>query len=108
MATMEGLITRSGGSERPFVLSRSFFAGSQRFGMFLKRKINSVLLYVMLMIVSVAALLVGVYRSNLDRGQHSQLGASEDYDSNAFVSEHDRDIVLWRLVQDCRGRKTNW
>uniref|UniRef100_A0A3Q3XRP1 Uncharacterized protein n=1 Tax=Mola mola TaxID=94237 RepID=A0A3Q3XRP1_MOLML len=32
MATMEGLITRSGGSERPFVLSRSFFAGSQRFG----------------------------------------------------------------------------
>ncbi|KAG7234578.1 hypothetical protein INR49_002207 [Caranx melampygus] len=32
MATAEGLITRSGGSERPFVLSRSFFAGSQRFG----------------------------------------------------------------------------
>ncbi|KAF3700842.1 Neutral alpha-glucosidase C [Channa argus] len=32
MASMEGLITRSGGSERPFVLSRSFFAGSQRFG----------------------------------------------------------------------------
>lgn len=32
MATFEGLITRSGGSERPFVLSRSFFAGSQRFG----------------------------------------------------------------------------
>uniref|UniRef100_A0A667Y995 Glucosidase alpha, neutral C n=1 Tax=Myripristis murdjan TaxID=586833 RepID=A0A667Y995_9TELE len=31
MATVEGLITRSGGSERPFVLSRSFFAGSQRF-----------------------------------------------------------------------------
>ncbi|XP_074516018.1 neutral alpha-glucosidase C isoform X1 [Sebastes fasciatus] len=32
MATAEGLITRSGGSERPFVLSRSFFAGSQRLG----------------------------------------------------------------------------
>ncbi|XP_034531614.1 neutral alpha-glucosidase C isoform X1 [Notolabrus celidotus] len=32
MATFEGLITRSGGSERPFILSRSFFAGSQRFG----------------------------------------------------------------------------
>ncbi|XP_045918186.1 neutral alpha-glucosidase C isoform X2 [Micropterus dolomieu] len=32
MATVEGLITRSGGSERPFVLSRSFFAGSQRLG----------------------------------------------------------------------------
>ncbi|XP_041668639.1 neutral alpha-glucosidase C isoform X2 [Cheilinus undulatus] len=32
MATFEGLITRSGGLERPFVLSRSFFAGSQRFG----------------------------------------------------------------------------
>uniref|UniRef100_A0A3B4Z6G6 Glucosidase alpha, neutral C n=1 Tax=Stegastes partitus TaxID=144197 RepID=A0A3B4Z6G6_9TELE len=32
MATVDGLITRSGGSERPFVLSRSFFAGSQRFG----------------------------------------------------------------------------
>uniref|UniRef100_H3CYV5 Glucosidase alpha, neutral C n=1 Tax=Tetraodon nigroviridis TaxID=99883 RepID=H3CYV5_TETNG len=31
MATMEGLITRSGGLDRPFVLSRSFFAGSQRF-----------------------------------------------------------------------------
>uniref|UniRef100_A0AAQ5WW93 Glycoside hydrolase family 31 N-terminal domain-containing protein n=1 Tax=Amphiprion ocellaris TaxID=80972 RepID=A0AAQ5WW93_AMPOC len=31
-ATVEGLITRSGGSERPFVLSRSFFAGSQKFG----------------------------------------------------------------------------
>lgn len=32
MSTAEGLVTRSGGSERPFVLSRSFFAGSQRFG----------------------------------------------------------------------------
>uniref|UniRef100_A0AAQ4QLD1 Glucosidase alpha, neutral C n=1 Tax=Gasterosteus aculeatus aculeatus TaxID=481459 RepID=A0AAQ4QLD1_GASAC len=32
MATADGLITRSGGSERPFVLSRSFFAGSQRLG----------------------------------------------------------------------------
>ncbi|XP_062863442.1 neutral alpha-glucosidase C isoform X2 [Trichomycterus rosablanca] len=32
MATAEGLITRSGGQERPFVLSRSFFAGSQRMG----------------------------------------------------------------------------
>ncbi|XP_076002875.1 neutral alpha-glucosidase C [Genypterus blacodes] len=32
MATVDGLISRSGGSERPFVLSRSFFAGSQRFG----------------------------------------------------------------------------
>ncbi|XP_075905651.1 neutral alpha-glucosidase C isoform X2 [Nelusetta ayraudi] len=31
-ATMEGLLSRSGGLERPFVLSRSFFAGSQRFG----------------------------------------------------------------------------
>ncbi|KAL0969491.1 hypothetical protein UPYG_G00228000 [Umbra pygmaea] len=31
MATVQGLITRSGGLERPFVLSRSFFAGSQRF-----------------------------------------------------------------------------
>ncbi|XP_013005977.1 neutral alpha-glucosidase AB isoform X3 [Cavia porcellus] len=32
MATAEGLIQRSGGVERPFVLSRAFFAGSQRFG----------------------------------------------------------------------------
>lgn len=32
MATVEGLTTRSGGLDRPFVLSRSFFAGSQRFG----------------------------------------------------------------------------
>ncbi|XP_031435628.1 neutral alpha-glucosidase C [Clupea harengus] len=32
MATVDGLITRSGGTERPFVLSRSFFAGSQRLG----------------------------------------------------------------------------
>lgn len=32
MATAEGLLTRSGGLHRPFVLSRSFFAGSQRFG----------------------------------------------------------------------------
>ncbi|MGH0149831.1 UNVERIFIED_CONTAM: hypothetical protein FKN15_035459 [Acipenser sinensis] len=31
-ATMEGLIRRSKGTERPFVLTRSFFAGSQRFG----------------------------------------------------------------------------
>lgn len=35
MATVEGLVSRSGGSERPFVLSRSFFAGSQRLGTFL-------------------------------------------------------------------------
>ncbi|XP_063039783.1 neutral alpha-glucosidase C [Engraulis encrasicolus] len=32
MATVDGLVTRSEGKERPFVLSRSFFAGSQRFG----------------------------------------------------------------------------
>uniref|UniRef100_A0A4W4HH72 Neutral alpha-glucosidase AB n=1 Tax=Electrophorus electricus TaxID=8005 RepID=A0A4W4HH72_ELEEL len=32
MATTEGLIQRSGGTERPFVLTRAFFAGSQRYG----------------------------------------------------------------------------
>ncbi|KAM4014344.1 neutral alpha-glucosidase C isoform 2-T3 [Anomaloglossus baeobatrachus] len=32
MATSEGLIQRSGGKERSFVLTRSFFAGSQRYG----------------------------------------------------------------------------
>ncbi|XP_019374617.1 PREDICTED: neutral alpha-glucosidase C isoform X1 [Gavialis gangeticus] len=32
MATAEGLIKRSGGEERPFVLTRSFFAGSQKYG----------------------------------------------------------------------------
>lgn len=32
MATAEGLIERSGGVERPFVLTRAFFAGSQRYG----------------------------------------------------------------------------
>ncbi|XP_041602470.1 neutral alpha-glucosidase C isoform X4 [Vulpes lagopus] len=32
MATAEGLIQRSEGKERPFVLTRSFFAGSQKYG----------------------------------------------------------------------------
>ncbi|XP_076983673.1 neutral alpha-glucosidase C isoform X2 [Tamandua tetradactyla] len=32
MATAEGLIQRSKGKERPFVLTRSFFAGSQKYG----------------------------------------------------------------------------
>lgn len=32
MATAEGQIQRSGGVERPFVLTRAFFAGSQRYG----------------------------------------------------------------------------
>ncbi|MEE6519075.1 hypothetical protein FKM82_030542, partial [Ascaphus truei] len=32
MSTAEGLTRRSGGQERPFVLTRSFFAGSQRYG----------------------------------------------------------------------------
>ncbi|XP_013407547.1 LOW QUALITY PROTEIN: neutral alpha-glucosidase C-like [Lingula anatina] len=32
MATYKGLLDRSSGKERPFVLSRSFFAGSQRWG----------------------------------------------------------------------------
>eukprot|EP00455_Lapot_gusevi_P019430 TRINITY_DN2078_c0_g2_i3.p1 TRINITY_DN2078_c0_g2~~TRINITY_DN2078_c0_g2_i3.p1 ORF type:complete len:708 (-),score=158.67 TRINITY_DN2078_c0_g2_i3:945-3068(-) len=32
MATADGLVLRSSRSDRPFVLSRSFFAGSQRFG----------------------------------------------------------------------------
>ncbi|KAM7086269.1 neutral alpha-glucosidase AB isoform 1-T1 [Molossus nigricans] len=32
MATADGLVQRSGGIERPFVLSRAFFAGSQRYG----------------------------------------------------------------------------
>ena len=31
-ATAEGQIMRSGGQDRPFVLSRAFFAGTQRFG----------------------------------------------------------------------------
>lgn len=31
-ATFEGLLKGHGGNDRPFVLSRSFFAGSQRFG----------------------------------------------------------------------------
>jgi alpha 1,3-glucosidase len=31
-ASSEGQVRRSGGKERPFVLSRAFFAGSQRFG----------------------------------------------------------------------------
>eukprot|EP00117_Sycon_ciliatum_P017449 scpid32873/ scgid16435/ Neutral alpha-glucosidase AB; Alpha-glucosidase 2; Glucosidase II subunit alpha len=31
-ATGEGQVARSGGRDRPFVLSRAFFAGSQRFG----------------------------------------------------------------------------
>uniref|UniRef100_W5KT68 Glucosidase II alpha subunit n=1 Tax=Astyanax mexicanus TaxID=7994 RepID=W5KT68_ASTMX len=31
-ATAEGQIQRSGGTERPFVLTRAFFAGSQRYG----------------------------------------------------------------------------
>lgn len=32
MATVQGQIDRSGGRERPFVLSRAFFAGTQRHG----------------------------------------------------------------------------
>ena len=32
MATAQGQIDRSGGRERPFVLSRAFFAGTQRNG----------------------------------------------------------------------------
>ncbi|XP_064359268.1 neutral alpha-glucosidase AB isoform X2 [Dromaius novaehollandiae] len=32
MATAQGQVQRSGGRERPFVLSRAFFAGSQRYG----------------------------------------------------------------------------
>uniref|UniRef100_F7FUK3 Glucosidase alpha, neutral C n=1 Tax=Ornithorhynchus anatinus TaxID=9258 RepID=F7FUK3_ORNAN len=32
MATAAGLVQRSGGEERPFVLTRSFFAGSQKYG----------------------------------------------------------------------------
>lgn len=31
-ASSEGQVRRSGGKERPFVLSRAFFAGSQRHG----------------------------------------------------------------------------
>uniref|UniRef100_A0A7N6AEV6 Neutral alpha-glucosidase AB n=2 Tax=Anabas testudineus TaxID=64144 RepID=A0A7N6AEV6_ANATE len=32
MATADGQLQRSGGTERPFVLTRAFFAGSQRYG----------------------------------------------------------------------------
>ena len=31
-STAEGIKRRSGGVERPFVLSRAFFAGSQKYG----------------------------------------------------------------------------
>lgn len=33
-ATAEGQIARTDGRERPFVLSRAFFAGTQRYGEF--------------------------------------------------------------------------
>lgn len=32
MATSDGLLKRGNGNDRPFVLSRAFFAGSQRYG----------------------------------------------------------------------------
>jgi alpha 1,3-glucosidase len=32
MATSDGLVKRGEGKDRPFVLSRAFFAGSQRYG----------------------------------------------------------------------------
>jgi mannosyl-oligosaccharide alpha-1,3-glucosidase len=32
MATADGLVKRGEGKDRPFVLSRAFFAGSQRYG----------------------------------------------------------------------------
>jgi alpha 1,3-glucosidase len=32
MATSNGLLKRGGGNDRPFVLSRAFFPGSQRYG----------------------------------------------------------------------------
>ena len=32
MATSDGLLKRGEGKDRPFVLSRAFFAGSQRYG----------------------------------------------------------------------------
>ena len=32
MATSDGLVKREDGKDRPFVLSRAFFAGSQRYG----------------------------------------------------------------------------
>jgi alpha 1,3-glucosidase len=32
MASVEGLLRRGGGNERPFVLSRAFFAGTQKVG----------------------------------------------------------------------------
>lgn len=32
MLTYDGLIKRSGGKKRPFILSRSFFSGIQRYG----------------------------------------------------------------------------
>lgn len=31
MATYDGLLKRSGGKKRPFILSRSFFSGTQRY-----------------------------------------------------------------------------
>lgn len=32
MATSDGLLKREGGKDRPFVLSRAFFPGTQRYG----------------------------------------------------------------------------
>jgi alpha-glucosidase (family GH31 glycosyl hydrolase) len=31
MATYEGLLQRTGGKERPFILTRSFYAGTQKY-----------------------------------------------------------------------------
>lgn len=39
----------------------------------------------------------------MDGRQLCQLGPSEDHDSDAFVSQHNRNIILWRYgtVTDC-------
>lgn len=62
-ATGQGLIRRSGGRERPFVLSRAFFAGSQRFGKYMAA--TPITMIVVMLMIGASVLMMMLWFSSL-------------------------------------------
>ena len=99
MATYDGHLRRSNYAERPFVLTRSFFSGSQRYGSHQHRT----LLFYFCYISFITKLSCG-----LDWWQYGPVESSEDCSTDVAVSFDWRYSILWSWCWRLLPRDFSW